>query len=171
MGQSHVHCQAEINEFDRPIRKSNDIGGLDIAMNQSLTVKVFQSPASAENRIDCIHKGGGISLCEMGLKRLTIKQFERHVKATICFPGIISANQIWMVEFASIRHFPEEVTFGCWIILAITPDDLKCHRAIEAKMLGFVHFPHAPFRNKLLHFVGAKLTWGMKSWPIAFWFG
>ena len=160
--------ETKIEDFDGAAFGDENVGGLDVAMEDALFVGGVESVGELDADVDGARNGKGAGGDEF-VEGLAFEQLHSdECSAIVFFDGVNRANA-GMIERGSRAGFTEETLEGLFVAMRGLRKKLQGHTAAELGVFGFVDDAHAAAAKLAEDFVvgngliehgrGAKRGW------------
>ncbi len=151
---------AEITQLQAAGARDEDVGRLDVAMNNALVVRVGQGIKQFANQAQTILGREDKALIKILLQLLAIDEFHHQVAGAGFFAVIEQADDMGMVELARRTGFDQKAAslFGGLIVSKVqTADRLDRNTAFDDAVHALVDEPHSTLTEGADDLVFAEL--------------
>ena len=133
---------AEIEHFQRPAPRDEEIGRLDVAVHDTLRVCGVEGIGHLHAQFQHL-VGRQRPLRDALLQRLAIEQFHHHELLALMIADVVERADVRVVQARDHPCFAQEALHDLAIGLGLVGQELDRHLAAEAGVFGLVHHPHA----------------------------
>src|SRR5215469_18006229 len=144
-----------------------NIGGLDITMNDALAVRGIQTVRNIDGDIEQPIGIYGTVINDV-LQRHSVEELHRDEDPTVSLVNFINDADVGMIQGRRRTRFAAEALEHLRVIGKILRQEFKSDEPAEASVLGFVYHPHTPaaqLRQDSVMRNGSTDHWGNPDTP------
>jgi hypothetical protein len=134
--------EAEIQNFGVAALGDENVGGLDVAMNDAFAVGGVERVGNLDGEIEQVvqfHRAAGDGV----LQSLAVEKFHRDEGFAVRFANIVNRADVGMVQGGGGLGFSLETREGLRIFRDVVWQEFQRDETVQADVLGFVHDAHA----------------------------
>ena len=134
--------EAEIEDFGVAALGDEDVGGLDVAMDDAFAVGGVERVGDLNGEIEQIvefHGAAGDGV----LQGLAVEKFHGDEGFAVGFADIVNRADVGMVQGGCGLSFSLEAREGLRVFRDVVRQEFQCYETVETDILGFVHDAHA----------------------------
>lgn len=135
--------EAQVEDFHPPLGREHQVRRLDVAMHQSVLVRVLQSHGGLPDHLAGVGNRQGPAL-DHGRKVLAFHVFHDEEVHAVDLTGVVGADDIRVVELPNRLHLSLEAGYRPLIGNFLLGQDLDRHNPLELGMPSLVDGPHPP---------------------------
>ena len=135
--------QSEIQNFGVPTLSHEEVGRLDIAMNDTLRMRRIERVGNLDRQVQQrlhFHR----SRADAVLQRRAFEQFHGDERLPVLLADVMNSADIGMIQCGSCLRLTFEARQSLRVFGHILGKKLQRHEAVQPGVFGLVHHPHAP---------------------------
>ena len=140
--------QAEVQQLGAARPGDEDVGGLQIAVNNAAPVGEVQRLGDLDHEPKQFAQAKW-PLAQSRRERLTFEVLHHQVRAAFLEARVVERADVRMVQRRDGFRLAGEAYAGLLHVLSPRRDHLDCDEAVEARVLGLEHFTHAARAERL----------------------
>lgn len=132
-----------------------DIGGLDVSMDDALRVCCIQSVGHINGKDQQefeVHGPAG----DRVLQRLAVEEFHGNKSFAVVFPNVVNGADARMIQRGRRLGFAAEAFERLGIVGHVVWKEFEGDKTLEAGVFGFVHHAHTPTAKFFENFIMRK---------------
>lgn len=141
LGQSHI------GNLDIPSGIQEQVGGLDVSVNNSLLASLTQCLCRLQGEAKRVCHTQSSMMGDMPGKVLPFHKLHHQVVLLAFLSEIMDLHNVRVIEGGGCLGFSYESGNESLVGSQLRAENLDSHPAIQSGLNGLINFPHAPLRN------------------------
>jgi hypothetical protein len=136
--------QAEVQELDAPGAGHEDVGWLDVTMDDASRMGVAHAVADLGHDADLVREADGPRL-DQGAKVLAVEELHGHVGAPVGLAQVEDGDDVGMAESADGLRLAGKALVKLVVVPDLRGQHLEGHHASEGRVAGAIDDAHRTF--------------------------
>ncbi len=135
--------QPHVENLDGPFHVEQQVGGLDVAMDDPFLVRELQAPRCLQDAVDRLLDRKRSVLLHQRREVAPFDVFHHQKVHAVSFVGIVGGDDIRMPQLGGRPHLAFEARHGSRVPHRLCRQHLQSHQSIHPAMLGLEDLAHA----------------------------